>query len=100
MYEDLSQGRRLGHLHIVMDPARFTDRSKFLEQMSQVLDELAEVKPAPGFTKVCYPGERGMLRRKKYEEDGGIEIVDELYEYLISSKLHHNRYDQKNRFAE
>ena len=100
MYEDLSQGRRLGHLHIVMDPARFTDRSKFLEQMSQVLDELAEVKPAPGFTKVCYPGERGMLRRKKYEEDGGIEIVDELYEYLISSELHHNRYDHKNRFAE
>lgn len=100
MYEDLSAGRRLGHIHIVIDPSRFVPIEEFKKNMSQVLDELSEVRPAPGFDKVYYPGERGMLRRKKYEANGGIEIVDEIYQYLISDALHYNRYDHKNRFAE
>lgn len=100
MYEDLSAGRQLGHIHIVIDPSRFVPIEEFKKNMSQVLDELSEVRPAPGFDKVYYPGERGMLRRKKYEANDGIEIVDEIYQYLISDALHYNRYDHKNRFAE
>ena len=73
---------------------------QFKKDMSQVLDELAQIKPASGFAKVYYPGERGMLRRQKYEEDGGIEIVDDIYRYLTSDDLHYNHYDHKNKFAE
>ncbi len=100
MYEDLSKGRDLGQLHIVIDPSRFIDIDMFKENMSTVLDELGESKPAQGVDKVYYPGELGLLRKKKYEETGGIEIVDDIYEYLISDDVHYDRYDHKNKFAE
>lgn len=100
MYEDLSKGRELGQLHIVIDPSRFIPIELFKERMSQVLDELAESKPAEGYDKVYYPGERGLLRKSNYEKNGGIEIVDDIYEYLVSEDLHYDRYDHKNRFAE
>lgn len=100
MYEDLSKGRRLGHIHIVIDPSRFVPMDQFKQDMSKVLDELAQIKPADGFDKVYYPGERGMMRRKMYEDNGGIEIVDDIYEYLISADLHYDNYDHKNKFAE
>ena len=68
--------------------------------MSTVLDELAEVKPADGYDKVYYPGERGLLRKARYDQNGGIEIVDDIYNYLVSEDIHFNRYDHKNKFAE
>lgn len=100
MYEDLSKGRELGQLHIVIDPTRFIPLEQFKRSMSQMLDELAAVKPAEGFDKVYYPGERGLLRKAAYEQNGGIEIVDDIYEYLISDAVHFDRYDHKNKFAE
>ena len=98
MYADLSKGRDLGQLHIVIDPSRFTDLESFKKNMSTVLDELGEIKPAKGFDKVYYPGERALLRKEKYKD--GIEIVDDLYNYLISDDIHFNNYDHKNKFAE
>lgn len=100
MYDDLSKGRELGQLHIVIDPSRFVPMEQFKANMSQVLNELSESKPAKGYDKVYYPGERGLLRKANYEENGGIEIVDDIYQYLISDDLHYDRYDHKNRFAE
>lgn len=100
MYYDLSKGRDLGHLHIVIDPSRFVPLDEFKKNMSTVLDELAEVKPADGYDKVYYPGERGLLRKAKYDNNGGIEIVDDIYNYLISEDIHFDRYDHKNKFAE
>lgn len=99
MYEDLSRGRDLGQLHIVIDPHRFTDMKNFKESMSQTFDELKTIKPAPGFDEVNYPGERALLRKDKYDENG-IEIVDEIYNYLISDDIHYDNYDKKNKFAE
>lgn len=100
MYADLSKGRDLGQLHIVIDPSKFTDLDSFKKNMSIVLDELGEMKPAHGFNKVYYPGERALLRKEKYEKNGGIEIVDEIYNYLVSDAIHFDRYDHKNKFAE
>lgn len=100
MYEDLSKGRELGQLHIVIDPSRFISLDLFKKNMSQVLDELSRMKPAAGNDKVYYPGERGLLRMKRYEEGGGIEIVDDIYQYLCEDVLHYDRFDHKNRFAE
>lgn len=99
MYDDLSKGRDLGQLHIVIDPARFTDLDNFKKMISQTMDELREIKPSSGFTEVNYPGERALKRKAKYNKEG-IEIVDEIYEYLISDDIHFNNYDNKNKFAE
>lgn len=100
MYHDLSEGRELGHLHIVIDPSRFCGIDEFKRHMSQTLDKLGAVKPAPGYDKVYYPGERALLRKAKCDEAGGIEIVDSIYEYLTSDNLYLNSWDHKNRFAE
>lgn len=100
MYEDLSKGRDLGQLHIVIDPSRFIPLDQFKKSMSQALDELGQIKTAEGFDKVYYPGERALLRKAKYDENGGIDVVDDIYQYLISDDVHYNHYDHKNRFAE
>ena len=100
MYHDLSEGRNLGQMHIVIDPERFVGRETFCRVMSQVCDELSGMEPAVGFSKVYYPGERAALRRQQTEANEGIEIVDDIYRYLISDDIHYNRYDHKNRFAD
>lgn len=100
MYHDLSEGRNLGHLHIVMDPSRFTDIDTFRKTMSTVLDELGEVPAVEGYGKVYYPGERAIIRKEKQYAEGGIEIVDDIYKYLISDDIHFNNYDHKNIFAD
>lgn len=100
MYHDLSEGRRLGQMIIVMDPDRFVGVDAFCKGMSQTCDELNAIKPAPGFDKVYWPGERAELRREKQYATGGVEIVDEIYQYFISDDIHYDRYDHKNRFAD
>lgn len=100
MYHDLTKGRDLGQLHIVINPSYFTDLELFKKQISTMLDELKEQPAAPGYGEIYYPGERGLLRAKKYDEAGGIEIVDDIYEYLISDDVHYDRYHDKNKFAE
>lgn len=99
MYHDMTKGRDLGQLHIVINPGHFTDSSKFKEQISQMLDELKQQPAAKDFGEIYYPGERGKLRAKKYDETG-IEITDEIYNYLISDDVHYDKYHGKNRFAE
>lgn len=99
MYHDLSAGRELGQLHIVIDPERFVGLDQFKETLSAEMRELNEVKPAPGFDKVYYPGQRGKTCAERCEAEG-VEIVDELIKYLKSDDIHYDRYDGKNRFAE
>ncbi|ELN1770641.1 ureidoglycolate dehydrogenase [Staphylococcus pseudintermedius] len=99
MYEDLTKGRDLGQLHIVINPSYFTDADQFKRQVAQMLDELKAQPAAPGFSEIYFPGERGRLRSKKYDQEG-IEIVDAIYDYLVSDDVHYDRYHGKNRFAE
>ena len=100
MYHDLSEGRNLGHMHIVIDPERFVGIELFKKYMSQVCDELSDMEAAEGYGKVYYPGERAVMRRDEAYATGGVEIVDEIYEYLKSDAIHFDRYDHKNRFAD
>ncbi len=100
MYHDLSEGRDLGHLHICIDPSRFCGLDEFKRHMSETLDELAQVKPGPESDRVYYPGERALMRKHACDVAGGIEIVDDIYEYLVSDKLYVKSWDHKNRFAE
>jgi ureidoglycolate dehydrogenase (NAD+) len=98
MYNDLSEQRNLGQLHIVIDPARFTDKVSFLNNISQLMADLNQVRPAPGFKRVRYPGQGSRERREEYENNG-IEIVDDIYNYLVSDVIHNNSYDNKGSFA-
>lgn len=98
MYNDLTEQRNLGQLHIVLDPARFTDKAVFLKNINTLMADLNNVKPAPGFKCVRFPGQGSLERKTAYEKDG-IEIVDDIYEYLVSDAVHHNNYDKKGSFA-
>lgn len=98
MYHDLTQGRELGQLHIVINPAFFTDADLFKKHISQVMAELHSIKPAIGFERVLYPGENSQLAAQRSEKEG-IEIVDEIYHYLNSDVLFNQSYDNKNPFA-
>jgi len=98
MYHDLTEGRNLGQLHIVINPEYFTGLSSFKEAIAQTIQELNNIKPAPGYDQVYYPGQRSAEREAAYEKDG-IEIVDHIYEYLTSDVIHNNAYDNKSPFA-
>ena len=99
MYEDLSAPRELGQMHIVIDPAYFGDKQQFLTTINAMMDELNRIKPAPGFSEVRYPGQGSAIREKDNEENG-TEIVDDIYNYLVSDVIHNNAYDGHNAFAE
>ncbi|RHW34833.1 ureidoglycolate dehydrogenase [Neobacillus notoginsengisoli] len=98
MYDDLTAYRKLGQLHIVINPAFFTGLSEFKQDITQTMEDLNQIKPAPGFSKVLFPGQNNDMVIAEYQEKG-IEIVDEIYDYLISDTIHNNKYDHKNPFA-
>jgi ureidoglycolate dehydrogenase (NAD+) len=98
MYADLSAGRELGQLHIVIDPAVFCGAVRFQEVMQAMVDELHAVRPAQGFGDVRYPGESSDLVAKRYQ-DSGIPIPKEIYSYLISDDVHYDRYETGDPFA-
>ncbi|MCD8873991.1 ureidoglycolate dehydrogenase [Mammaliicoccus sciuri] len=87
MYEDLSQYRRLGQFHIVINPAYFGDEEQFLTHVSEMVDELHDIKPAKDFDQVYYPGEIQEDVKKRYKESG-IPIAESIYEYLISDDIY------------
>ena len=99
MYEDLSEYRKLGQLHIVINPEFFAGLTNFKNDITQTMSDLNGIKPAPGFSKVFYPGQNNDVVIEEYKENG-IEIVDDIYEYLKSDVIHNNQYDHKNPFAE
>ncbi|MFJ5770889.1 ureidoglycolate dehydrogenase [Psychrobacillus sp. NPDC093180] len=99
MYEDLSEYRKLGQLHIVINPAFFTGIANFKNSITETMSDLNQIKPAPGFSKVLYPGQNNDIVIEDYKENG-IEIVEDIYEYLKSDVIHNNQYDHKNPFAE
>ncbi|GBU09611.1 ureidoglycolate dehydrogenase [Gammaproteobacteria bacterium] len=98
MYHDLTEGRNLGQLHIVIDPARFAGVLNLKQSVARTIKELNAMKPAPGFNKVLYPGQNSLAKEEKSAKDG-IDIVDEIYEYLISDALFNKSYDNKDPFA-
>jgi ureidoglycolate dehydrogenase (NAD+) len=91
MYEDLQQGRNLGQLHVVLNPAAFTNLSAFKTDISATMRDLSQMKPAPGFDRVLYPGQDRKLIHQEYQRDG-IAVPDEVYDYLTSEMIHRDRY--------
>ncbi|ERM18204.1 ureidoglycolate dehydrogenase [Brevibacillus laterosporus PE36] len=98
MYHDLTEYRNLGQLHLVINPAFFTDADMFKQHISATMDDLNQIKPAPGFKQVLFPGQNNDMIQEEYEKNG-IEVVDDVYEYLVSDIVHRNAYDHKDPFA-
>lgn len=99
MYADLSSGRELGQMHIVLNPAAFGDPAVFEARMLQMVEELHAVAPAPWNDRgVMYPGESSDARAKIYERTG-IPVVRSIYEYLTGPAIHFDHYDHGNPFA-
>ncbi|WP_047984230.1 ureidoglycolate dehydrogenase [Ornithinibacillus californiensis] len=98
MYEDLTEYRNLGQLHIVINPEYFAGLKVFKESLTNSMNDLNNIKPAPGFKEVSYPGQRSAMREQENEKNG-IEILDDIVEYLQSDVIHHNSYDNKDPFA-
>lgn len=94
MYEDLHAGRNLGQLHLVINPAFFSSCELFRKHISQTMQELNAVKPAPGFKQVYYPGQDQDIKQKNADMNG-IDIVDDIYQYLISDTLYLKSYETK-----
>lgn len=99
MYADLSSGRNLGQLFILINPSYFTNLTTFKQNLSQMIDELHDNPPATGFDQVYYPGELSEIKQQSYEQNG-IPIPQDIYDYLVSDVVHSNRYDQSDAFAE
>ena len=98
MYADLSAGRELGQMHIVLNPDFFVGREAFLHAIDNMVEEIHSMKPAQGYKQVFYPGERSDGVYQDYQENG-IPIVKDIYDYLLSEDVHFNRYDHMDAFA-
>lgn len=97
MYDDLSAGRDLGQLHIVINPEAFSSSKLFRKHLSQTMQELNAITPAPNFKQVYYPGQDQDICEKE-SMINGIEIVDDIYNYLISNQLYNRSYETKSPF--
>lgn len=98
MYHDLKEGRNLAQLHIVIDPERFAGAEVVRQGISRMMKELNNIKPVEGVDMVFYPGQNTELAEKEALKNG-IEIVDDIYNYLISDEIYINSYDHKDPFA-
>ena len=81
MYGDLDSPRRLGHFFAAWDVQRFLPLDGFKRSLRSMCDELNAVTPAPGFTRVSYPGQlEGECRQIRRAE--GIPLDPGLYREL------------------
>ena len=87
MYADLSEYRNLGQLHIVINPDFFSSKEALIEKMEQMVQELHDQKPAPGFDQVYYPGELMNAVKEEYDKDG-IPIPEDIVDFLESDRLY------------
>ncbi|MEI5993143.1 ureidoglycolate dehydrogenase [Candidatus Enterococcus mansonii] len=99
MYDDITKGRDVGQMYILIDPNRFTNLDMFKESVDGMVEELHAIPAADGFKQVYYPGEINQINYEKSMTDG-IDIVKDIYDYLKSDTLHFDRYENTNAFGE
>lgn len=98
MYADLSAGRDLGQIHLVINPEFFGGMDTFTSYLGRMVEEIHELRPAEGCGKVLVPGESSEAVAEGYARNG-IPIVKEIHDYLVSDDIHYDRYDGKSAFA-
>lgn len=98
LYGNLTEGRNLGQIHLVINPKFFVDIESFTSSIEQTMINLNNIKPAPDSDGVFYPGQRSSSKAIKNEKIG-IKITPEIYKYLISDVIHNNKYSSQNSFG-
>lgn len=98
MYADLSAGRELGQIHLVINPEFFGGAEPFAKCIGAMVEEIHGLRPAEGCGQVLVPGESSEAVAERYARDG-IPIVKEIHDYLVSADVHYDRYDGKTAFA-
>ncbi|GAB3480584.1 Ldh family oxidoreductase [Marinomonas epiphytica] len=83
MYDDYDKMRKLASLMIVIDPSKFGGHS-FAGMMAQMVTELHQVKPAPGFDKVQAPNEPQLAYLADCQSNG-VPVTESIYQYLTSN---------------
>ncbi|MDF2037926.1 ureidoglycolate dehydrogenase [Cytobacillus oceanisediminis] len=83
MYGDLDKKRKLGHYFCAINPAFFTDAEAFLENMDQMMAEIRQAPPAPGFKSVLVPGEIEQMNEERNLEKG-ITIASTVHQFLTN----------------
>lgn len=81
MYGDYEKKRDLCHLVGAIDYHRFPGHSSFLDQVTQMIEELHRVPTAAGFDRVMVPGEPEYLEERDRIRNG-IPIEDYLFDEL------------------
>jgi LDH2 family malate/lactate/ureidoglycolate dehydrogenase len=59
MYDGATETQNIGHVFIAVDPWRFGDRASATRRMEALVERLHSLRPAAGFERVYYAGERG-----------------------------------------
>lgn len=98
MYNDLHKGRDLGQIFILIDPEKFVGIAPFKAQITQMMKNLNEIKPAPGFDRVQYPGQPGNEAYNKAKVEG-VDIPESILNYLESDDIHYDNYEGMGAFA-
>ncbi|MBN8202010.1 ureidoglycolate dehydrogenase [Bacillus sp. NTK034] len=83
MYGDLDKKRKLGHYFCAINPAFFTDAEAFLGNMDQMMAEIRQAPPAPGFKSVLVPGEIEQMNEERNLEKG-IIIASTVHQFLTN----------------
>jgi ureidoglycolate dehydrogenase (NAD+) len=81
MYGDYEKKRDLCHLVGAIDYHRFPGHSSFLDQVTQMIEELHQAPTAEGFDRVMVPGEPEYLMERDRMKNG-IPIEDYLFDEL------------------
>ena len=81
MYVDLDSPRRLGHFFAAWDVRKFIPLDRFKRTLREMCDELNAQPTAPGFKRVCFPGQLESERRKLHAATG-ITLDSGLYDEL------------------
>ena len=55
----------IGHIFLAIDPWRLADREQVESRIAGLVERLHSLRPADGFDRVLYPGERGELERSE-----------------------------------
>ncbi|MCW2131181.1 hypothetical protein [Arthrobacter sp. VKM Ac-2550] len=61
------------------------------QNISTVIKDVSQSKPAPVTDRVLYPGEDRKRIHEEYLREG-IDLADEVYSYLISDEIHRYHY--------
>lgn len=84
MYGDYEEKRKLGHFFCVIDPAIFTEKGAFRQQVDHMIDEIHQTLPAEGVEQVLVPGEPEQLKQRVRLKEG-IPVPNSVFQFLNHS---------------